>query len=172
MKRAAAFLLGDSSNSTAFAIVVALDLAEFATTEAGVLVGFSTIHIVVFVAQPQRMTNDESTDASTGAHALLVRVAEVDPFPDTCVDHFVDALTELRPEMIEGRVGRVCATMVTPGLSLKSAVRIWAMAPLISLCAEGYSGNAGVARNGPQPGSGEMRTPSALRIALIGRHTL
>src|SRR5262249_27831679 len=84
------------------------NVAQITTAKAVMLlVGSSAIHIVVVVAQPQRVTNDELTDASTGAHALLVRVAEVDAFPHTCVDHLVDALTELSPEMIEGRVGRV-----------------------------------------------------------------
>ena len=46
------------------------------------------------------------------------------------------------------------------------------MAPLISLWAEGYSGNGGVARKGTQFGSGVIRNPSALRIALIGRQKL
>ena len=54
--------------------------------------GFSAIQIVAIAARPQRMANDELTHASTRAHALLIRVAEMDAFPHARVDHLVDAL--------------------------------------------------------------------------------
>src|SRR5437899_6799676 len=66
----------------------------------------------------------------------------------------------------------MCATMAASGLSPKSEMRACAIAPLISLWPEGYSGYAGVARNGTQLGSGVMRYPSALRMALSGRQKL
>src|SRR5260370_6027613 len=62
--------------------------------------------------------------------------------------------------------------MAASGLSPKSEMRACAIAPLISLWPEGYSGYAGVARNGTQLGSAVMRYPSALRMALIGRQKL
>src|SRR5262245_272041 len=71
-----------------------------------ILASVSATRIVAVVAQPQRVADDELTHASAGAHALLVGVAEMDPFPHPCVHHLVDALTEAGPEMIEGRVGR------------------------------------------------------------------
>ena len=46
------------------------------------------------------------------------------------------------------------------------------MAPLISVWADGYSGKGGVARKESQFGSGVIRNPSALRMALIGRQKL
>src|SRR5262247_1774973 len=51
-------------------------------------------------------------------------------------------------------------------------MRTCAIAPLISLWADGYSGCAGVARKESQFGSGVIRNPSALRMALIGRQKL
>jgi len=91
------------------------------------------------------MTDNELAHATAGVHPLLVGVAKVNSFPDACVDDFIDSLGEPEPEMIEGRVSGLCATIVTPGLSPNSEMRIWAMAPLISLWADGYSGKGGVA---------------------------
>src|SRR5262245_20645276 len=51
-------------------------------------------------------------------------------------------------------------------------MRTWAIAPVSSLWADGYSGCGGVARKESQFGSGVIRNPSALRMALIGRQKL
>jgi len=54
----------------------------------------------------QGMADDILAHTAAGSHPLFIRIAEMDAFPDTCVDDLVDSLTEPEPQVIEARVSR------------------------------------------------------------------
>ena len=52
------------------------------------------------------MTNNELTYAMARARSLFIGIAEMDAFPDPCIDDLVDSLAEPEPQMVEGRMSR------------------------------------------------------------------
>ena len=87
------------------ACIITLTAAKVVATEVVIALGVLRAAATLL----QGMADDILAHTAAGSHPLFIRIAEMDAFPDTCVDDLVDSLTEPEPQMIEARREPGCA---------------------------------------------------------------